>query len=195
MQEANAIAEELMIPKRYVLIINKQEDIDSDIRGLVSVKVKDFEAHKKWLMSKSQFLEAQSQMKDMYVAYIDGGGSRAIANWPSEKNPFLQSIQDWLIATGRATFKNLMSVMRVKESILLQNLKGANEGILKVLVDVTMAGVTDLLASSIGGNLESVADIEKKLKITITTDSVQGLRWSKGPVYCRYRIEGFDLLF
>jgi kinesin family protein 1 len=64
-QEANAIAEELMIPKRYVLVINKQDEADSDIRGLVSIKVKDFEKHNKWMMSKSQFLEAQQLMKDM----------------------------------------------------------------------------------------------------------------------------------
>jgi hypothetical protein len=193
-QEANAIAEELLKPKRYVLMINKQDEDDSDIRGLVSIKVKDFECHNKWIMSRSQFLAAHQLMKDMYVAYVEGGGLRALSDWPEDTNPFNQTAQDWLIGSGKATFKNLTTVMKIKESILLQNFKGANEGILKFSVDLKFIGEDDVLTSSIAGygSLDKLSELDEKIKLEIVTESVTGLRWTKGPVYAKFQIEGLE---
>jgi kinesin family protein 1 len=169
-QEANAIAEELMVPKRYVLVINKQDEADSDIRGLVSIKVKDFERHNKWIMSSSQFLEAHMDMKDMYCQYVEGGGLRALSDWPEDKNPFFLSAQDWLIGSGKATFKNLTSVMKIKETILLQNGKGANEGILTFSVHLKVEGLTDVIVS-----MDALNELDEKLRVEIVTESVTGL--------------------
>ncbi|KAJ3226400.1 hypothetical protein HK099_004978 [Clydaea vesicula] len=174
-QEANAIAEELFFPKRYVLIINKQDDADSDIRGLVSVKVKDFEKHRKWIQSKKRFLESRLLMNDMYAAYISGGGMRAINDWPKEKNPFEVSSEDWLIGSSKVTFKNILSVMGVRESVFVQNFKGANEGILNVTVEIIANGIDDLLAASVSGSIG---------------DLLAGK--SKGAVYCKYELSGIS---
>lgn len=143
-------------------------------------------------MSKSQFMAAHELMKDMYVAYVEGGGLRALTNWPKDKNPFEIPCQDWLIGGGKATFRNLTSVMKIKESILLQNVKGANEGILKFQVVLKLEGVNDILASSIAGSLDKLSELDEKLKVEITTESIQGLRWTKGPVYCKFNIEGLE---
>jgi kinesin family protein 1 len=167
-QEANAIAEELMVPKRYVLVINKQDE-DGGMGDLVSVKVKDFERHTKWMMSQAQFLEAQQHMKDMYVAYVEGGGLRSLSNWPEDKNPFNITAQDWLIGSGKATFKNLTSAMKIKETILLENQKGANEGLLKFSVEIKIEGLTDVLVS-----IDQLNQLDEKLRVEIMTESVTG---------------------
>jgi hypothetical protein len=115
------------------------------------------------------FLEAHQLMKDMYVAYVEGGGLRALSGWPEDKNPFNITAQDWLIGSGKATFKNLTSVMKIKETILLQNGKGANEGILKFAVDLKIEGLTDVIVS-----MDALNELDEKLRVDIVTESVTG---------------------
>jgi hypothetical protein len=93
-----------------------------------------------------------------------------LSNWPEDKNPFNIVAQDWLIGSGKATFKNLVSTMKIKETILLENQKGANEGILKFSVEIKIEGLTDVLVS-----MDQLNQLDEKLRVEITTESVTGL--------------------
>lgn len=127
-------------------------------------------------------------MSEMYAAYIEGGGLRAIQDWPKERNPFESGMQDWLIGSCKIGFKQLLTVTKLSHTTILENLKGANEGILKVSLELMMDGVDDMLSMS----MNAAQLIGKELKIKVTVHSVTGLRWTKGGVYCTYYILNSD---
>lgn len=78
-----------------------------NINGLVSIKVKDFEKHTKWVLSKDEFQNAHALMGNMYSAFIDGGGLRALHGWPKEKNPFDVGVKDWFIGSSTLHLANI----------------------------------------------------------------------------------------
>ncbi|KAJ3053802.1 hypothetical protein HK102_011624 [Quaeritorhiza haematococci] len=199
-QEANAIAEELKFPKTFELLINynagKSKDKDSDTSDLISIRVKDFAMHVKWIWSKSEFMLQRLKMQEMFTAYAEGG-LEALSNWPLDRNPFETQPVDYMIGSVKVILRSLSYLIDVNETCMISDFTGANAGILRVAVSVAMKDKEgtdgqesvhedeDMLAMSMFTNNLLLG---KDLDVTITIHSAMGLRWSKGGLYCTYTL-------
>ncbi|KAJ1560421.1 hypothetical protein HK096_008789, partial [Nowakowskiella sp. JEL0078] len=105
--------------------------------------------------------------------------------WPKEKDAFATDVEDWMIGTGSVTLRTLGYLIDIRDStVLISDVKGANEGILRVSVSAEILGIDPIEIS------KSCTDPKflegKDIKICVKVHGAIGLRWTKGPMYCTY---------
>ncbi|KAI9201884.1 uncharacterized protein BJ171DRAFT_601452 [Polychytrium aggregatum] len=186
-REINAIAEALKKTKKFELLLKTKEMISKELKNseAVCVQINDFYRHIKWIWDKSKFMDMRVRMQEMYTSFVEGG-LEALQKWTKDKDPFEVEPVDWHIGNASVSLKNLPYLIDIRDTVMINNLVGGNEGILKVSISLKIVDRAKGDKAELGSDPNQL--LTRTGEIQVTLHSAMGIRWKKGEIYARYQL-------